>query len=68
MQEKRSPRCVQCNKPIGEDHQFRPFCSERCKLLDLGNWLGERYRIPVTPSNGESEERLATGNLENPEE
>ena len=22
-----------------------PFCSERCKLIDLGNWLGESYRI-----------------------
>jgi endogenous inhibitor of DNA gyrase (YacG/DUF329 family) len=26
---------------------FRPFCSERCKLVDLGNWLGGRYRIPA---------------------
>jgi len=24
-----------------------PFCSERCKLLDLGNWIDERYRVPV---------------------
>jgi endogenous inhibitor of DNA gyrase (YacG/DUF329 family) len=24
-----------------------PFCSTRCKLVDLGNWLDERYRIPV---------------------
>jgi len=29
---------------------FAPFCSERCKMVDLGNWLGEEYRIasPIT--------------------
>lgn len=26
---------------------FRPFCSERCKLIDLGAWADERYRVPV---------------------
>jgi endogenous inhibitor of DNA gyrase (YacG/DUF329 family) len=26
---------------------FRPFCSERCKLIDLGEWAAERYRIPL---------------------
>ncbi|MEO7276207.1 MAG: DNA gyrase inhibitor YacG [Vicinamibacterales bacterium] len=25
---------------------LRPFCSERCKLADLGRWLGEEYRVP----------------------
>jgi endogenous inhibitor of DNA gyrase (YacG/DUF329 family) len=25
---------------------FRPFCSERCQLVDLQGWFGERYRIP----------------------
>ncbi|AXF85162.1 DNA gyrase inhibitor YacG [Ephemeroptericola cinctiostellae] len=27
---------------------FRPFCSERCKLIDLGAWSQESYKIPVT--------------------
>ena len=31
-------------RPI--DAQWRPFCSERCRLLDLGNWIDERYRVP----------------------
>ena len=31
------------------DNPFRPFCSERCKLVDLGAWLEERYRIPGEP-------------------
>jgi uncharacterized protein len=30
-----------------EGNPYRPFCSERCKLLDLGNWAGERYRMPT---------------------
>lgn len=29
-----------------------PFCSERCKMVDLGKWLGEEYRIP-SPLTGE---------------
>jgi endogenous inhibitor of DNA gyrase (YacG/DUF329 family) len=39
---------------VFEGNPFRPFCSERCKLLDLDNWLSERYQIKVTvtESNG----------------
>jgi hypothetical protein len=33
-----------------EDPAWRPFCSERCKLADLGRWLGEDYRVPVEPT------------------
>jgi hypothetical protein len=29
-----------------EANPYRPFCSERCRLVDLGRWLGEAYRIP----------------------
>jgi endogenous inhibitor of DNA gyrase (YacG/DUF329 family) len=29
-----------------------PFCSERCKLVDLGAWLDEGYRIPARPDDG----------------
>jgi endogenous inhibitor of DNA gyrase (YacG/DUF329 family) len=36
--------CPICGKPAGPEH--RPFCSKRCADLDLGHWLGERYRIP----------------------
>jgi uncharacterized protein len=28
------------------ENPYRPFCSERCKLIDLGDWAEERYRIP----------------------
>jgi len=37
------PPCPICGKPSVAPHL--PFCSERCKLLDLGRWLGGRYRI-----------------------
>ncbi len=35
-----------------------PFCSDRCKLVDLGKWLGEEYRIPG-PRPGDGAERQA---------
>jgi hypothetical protein len=41
--------CPSCGKPVewAEASAFRPFCSERCKLIDLGAWAAERYRVPV---------------------
>lgn len=39
-------RCPICKKDAPyQGNPFRPFCSERCKLIDLDNWLSERYRI-----------------------
>ena len=39
--------CPICKKVVlWEGNAFRPFCSERCQLLDLSGWLGERYRVP----------------------
>ena len=29
--------------------RFRPFCSERCKMADLGAWATEKFRVPVDP-------------------
>lgn len=41
--------CPQCRKEAPwQNNPFRPFCSERCKLIDLGVWATEGYRIPVT--------------------
>jgi hypothetical protein len=40
-------RCPICKKRIPwQGNPFRPFCSERCKLIDLDNWLEGRYRVP----------------------
>lgn len=40
--------CPQCGHStrLDESNSWRPFCSERCKLVDLGGWFGDRYRIP----------------------
>ncbi len=39
--------CPICKKLVlWEGNAFRPFCSERCQLVDLSSWLGERYRVP----------------------
>ena len=39
--------CPQCKKKFNYyDSDFRPFCSERCKQIDLGQWLEESYNIP----------------------
>ena len=37
--------CVYCRRRPAEP-AWRPFCSERCQLLDLQDWVDERYRIP----------------------
>jgi len=33
------------------ENTYRPFCSERCKLIDLGDWAMERFRVPVDETN-----------------
>jgi len=39
--------CLICKKEAAKkDNEFFPFCSERCKLIDLGKWLDGRYVIP----------------------
>ena len=62
-------RCPICRSVVTwEENEFRPFCSERCKMIDLGEWAAERYRIPLKenepngegtaePENGEGRER-----------
>jgi uncharacterized protein len=40
-------RCPTCRKETEwENNRYRPFCSDRCQLIDLGAWIEERYRIP----------------------
>jgi endogenous inhibitor of DNA gyrase (YacG/DUF329 family) len=41
-------KCPRCGRDIQyENNPFRPFCSERCKLIDLGRWVSGTYRVPV---------------------
>ncbi len=47
--------CPNCKKTIywSEEYPYRPFCSHRCQLIDLGEWANESYRVPVTDENKE---------------
>ena len=43
------PTCPICQKPAApraENNPAYPFCSRRCRAVDLGRWLGEEYRVP----------------------
>ncbi|BBU67902.1 DNA gyrase inhibitor YacG [Fluviibacter phosphoraccumulans] len=47
--------CPHCGEPalFAPQNKWRPFCSERCKMIDLGAWATESYRIPVAdPMDG----------------
>ena len=49
--------CPTCSKPVvwASTSRWRPFCSERCRLIDLGDWLDENHRISE-PLEGYSED------------
>ena len=41
-------KCPTCGKQVEySGNEFRPFCSERCRLLDLGAWADEEYHLPA---------------------
>lgn len=58
--------CPICGQPMqgqrAEEWPQFPFCSQRCRLIDLGRWLGERYRFDASPEeeqmpdNGDSDD------------
>ncbi len=49
--------CPTCGKSVEwrPENKFRPFCSERCKLIDLGEWAAEKYKVPAEGSLSEDE-------------
>ena len=51
--------CPTCSKKVewSEASPFRPFCSERCKQIDLGAWANEQYAIPGAPEIDPEEEQ-----------
>lgn len=59
---KKHPACPICQKPVVP--KFRPFCSERCKLIDLHRWLKGTYVIPGTEAPSETETNQTTGDAE----
>jgi endogenous inhibitor of DNA gyrase (YacG/DUF329 family) len=44
-------KCPHCKRPVfwTTDYPFKPFCCERCKLIDLGEWAAEEKKIPGEP-------------------
>ncbi len=46
-------KCPSCNKAVAWliSNPHRPFCSERCQLIDLGEWADENRSIPVDPDH-----------------
>jgi endogenous inhibitor of DNA gyrase (YacG/DUF329 family) len=45
-----APKCPYCRRRPGVP-DFTPFCSERCKMADLGQWLSGNYRVPGAPAD-----------------
>lgn len=60
-------KCPRCGKESSiSENRFRPFCSERCKLLDLGEWLSGSYSVPVVQDEGEDPNPESGGDTEDP--
>jgi uncharacterized protein len=59
-------KCPICRKPVGLQDPLVPFCSERCKLIDLGNWASGSYVIstPLKPGEMPSPDRESGGGEE----
>ena len=47
--------CPQCGEETeySPENPYRPFCSKRCRLIDLGEWASESYQIPAEPDINE---------------
>jgi endogenous inhibitor of DNA gyrase (YacG/DUF329 family) len=52
--------CVFCRRRPA-DPQWRPFCSERCRVQDLARWADGTYRIPAEPADASDEEGREAG-------
>jgi endogenous inhibitor of DNA gyrase (YacG/DUF329 family) len=63
-------KCPHCGKETEyHGNEFRPFCSERCKLLDFGDWADEKYTLAVeggemTEEDIDQIEKAVTGKIE----
>jgi hypothetical protein len=54
-------RCPRCQQPavFAPENPWRPFCSERCRLADLGAWASEEFRLPAKPPQHDDDEASA---------
>ncbi|MEK7340897.1 MAG: DNA gyrase inhibitor YacG [Candidatus Binatota bacterium] len=63
----RTVRCPICRTEVSwEENPHRPFCSERCRLIDLGAWSEGRYRLPGEKVNPESKKENGDDEEESP--
>lgn len=51
-------KCPICGKPVPwlPENKWRPFCSERCRTIDLGAWASEAYRVPASGPSAQEED------------
>ncbi len=68
----REVSCPTCKKKFNYfESEFRPFCCERCRLIDLGQWLTESYSVPaekLTPDEIDTLEKLQNEEEDHQEE
>lgn len=59
-------KCPTCKRAVewSEAAVYRPFCSDRCRLIDLGAWLDEKHAIPGEPAA--DEDRLKSDSPQEP--
>jgi uncharacterized protein len=56
-------KCPTCGKEVEySGNEFRPFCSERCKLLDFGAWADEEYALPAETGDLDEEDAILLEN------
>lgn len=66
----RKVRCPQCGKETeySPENPYRPFCCERCRLIDLGQWADEKYKVPIQNQNDPSSFSQSAQDLPNEDE
>jgi uncharacterized protein len=61
-------KCPRCSKETEfAGNPFRPFCSNRCKQIDMGHWISGDYKIPEKSNDESEDETPLSGKDENEE-
>jgi uncharacterized protein len=60
-------RCPICKKDVAVDNPNMPFCSDRCRIMDLGNWASEKYVISTPTRQNETDDYEELEQFEPPE-
>ncbi|WP_269520799.1 DNA gyrase inhibitor YacG [Alteromonas sp. BMJM2] len=59
-------KCPICTKPVvwSPQSEYRPFCSKKCQLIDLGEWAGEDRKIAGKPAQGATPQAMDIEEIE----